>query len=83
MNNALSMGGLHTGGDLYWWVTHGITNSPMPAFDDVLTDDERWDTINFLGAFSVGYQGRVIEPEVQHRCGWPCIRRQWDASQNG
>jgi len=56
---------LHTGGDLYWWVTHGIENSPMPAFGDALTDDERWDIINFLGAFSVGYQGRIIEPRVQ------------------
>jgi putative copper export protein/mono/diheme cytochrome c family protein len=61
---------LHTGGDLYWWVTHGITNSPMPAFGDVLTDDERWDIINFLGAFSVGYQGRVIEPKVQPGQYW-------------
>ncbi|HUB65006.1 MAG TPA: CopD family protein [Methylocella sp.] len=61
---------LHTGGDLYWWVTHGITNSPMPAFGDVLTDDERWDIINFLGAFSVGYQGRIIEPKVQPGQYW-------------
>jgi copper resistance protein D len=61
---------LHTGGDLYWWVTHGITNSPMPAFGDVLPDDERWDIINFLGAFSVGYQGRVIEPKVQPGQYW-------------
>jgi hypothetical protein len=29
----------------------------MPAFD-VLTDDERWDIINFLGAFSVVIKGR-------------------------
>jgi mono/diheme cytochrome c family protein len=61
---------LHTGGDLYWWVTHGITNSPMPAFGDVLTDDERWDIINFLGAFSVGYQARVIEPSVHPGQYW-------------
>jgi copper resistance protein D len=61
---------LHTGGDLYWWVTHGIANSPMPAFADVLTNDDRWDIINFLGAFSVGYQGRVIEPRVQPGQYW-------------
>jgi putative copper resistance protein D len=61
---------LHTGGDLYWWVTHGIANSPMPAFADVLTDDDRWDIINFLGAFSVGYQGRVIEPRIQPGQYW-------------
>src|ERR1700730_4310747 len=38
--------------------------SGMPGFADVLTNDERWDIINFLGAFSVGYQARVIEPKI-------------------
>ncbi len=61
---------LHTGGDLYWWVTHGITGSPMPAFADVLTDDERWDIINFLGAFSIGYQARIIEPKINSGQYW-------------
>ena len=56
---------LHTPGDLYWWITHGIQASGMPAFDDVLTNDDRWDIINFLGAFAVGYQARVIEPRIQ------------------
>lgn len=55
---------LHTGGDLYWWVTHGIEKSGMPAFADVLANDDRWDIINFLGAFSVGYQARIIEPKI-------------------
>ncbi|HUZ91337.1 MAG TPA: CopD family protein, partial [Methylocella sp.] len=61
---------LHTGGDLYWWITHGITGSPMPAFADVLTDDQRWDIINFLGAFSIGYQARIIEPRVHAGQYW-------------
>jgi putative copper export protein/mono/diheme cytochrome c family protein/peroxiredoxin len=61
---------LHTGGDLYWWVTHGITGSPMPGFGDVLTDDERWDIINFLGAFSIGYQARIIEPRINPGQYW-------------
>ncbi|MGH6822907.1 MAG: CopD family protein, partial [Methylocella sp.] len=61
---------LHTGGDLYWWVTHGITGTPMPAFADVLTDDERWDIINFTGAFSIGYQARIIEPKINPGQYW-------------
>lgn len=61
---------LHTAGDLYWWITHGIQGSPMPAFADVLTNDERWDIINFLGAFAVGYQARIIEPRVQPGQHW-------------
>jgi putative copper export protein/mono/diheme cytochrome c family protein/peroxiredoxin len=61
---------LHTGGDLYWWVTHGIPASGMPAFADALTNDDRWDIINFLGAFSIGYQARIIEPKINPGQYW-------------
>ncbi|HXW71517.1 MAG TPA: CopD family protein [Methylocella sp.] len=61
---------LHTPGDLFWWISHGIPTSGMPAFADVLTQDDRWDIINFLGAFAVGYQARVIEPKIQPRQYW-------------
>jgi putative copper export protein/mono/diheme cytochrome c family protein/peroxiredoxin len=61
---------LHTPGDLYWWITHGIPASGMPAFNDILTNDDRWDIINFLGAFAVGYQARVIEPRIQPGQHW-------------
>jgi putative copper resistance protein D len=55
---------LHTAGDIYWWLTHGITGTAMPGFEDALTAEERWDLINFLGAFAVGYQARTIEPRI-------------------
>ena len=42
----------------------------MPPFDEVLTKDDRWDIINFLGAFAVGYQARVIEPKIQPGQYW-------------
>ena len=61
---------LHTPGDLYWWISHGILASGMPPFDEVLTKDDRWDIINFLGAFAVGYQARVIEPKIQPGQYW-------------
>ena len=61
---------LHTAGDLYWWVTHGIPASGMPAFADVLTNDDRWDIINFLGAFAIGYQARIIEPKINPGQYW-------------
>ncbi|MGI8570638.1 MAG: CopD family protein [Methylocella sp.] len=61
---------LHTAGDLYWWITHGIERSPMPGFGDVLTNDDRWDIINFLGAFAVGYQARIIEPKINPGQYW-------------
>lgn len=61
---------LHTAGDLYWWITHGMQGTPMPGFADVLTNEDRWDIINFLGAFAVGYQARVIEPKIQPGRYW-------------
>ncbi|QIA27810.1 c-type cytochrome [Thermaerobacter sp. PB12/4term] len=38
----------HTDGDLYWWITHGIDGTAMPAFGDVLTEEERWAVIRFI-----------------------------------
>jgi putative copper export protein/mono/diheme cytochrome c family protein len=61
---------LHTPGDLYWWITHGMAGTPMPGFGDVLTNDDRWDIINFLGAFAVGYQARVIETKINPGQHW-------------
>jgi putative copper resistance protein D len=61
---------LHTPGDLYWWITHGMAGSPMPGFADVLTNDDRWDIINFLGAFAVGYQARIIETKINPGQHW-------------
>lgn len=39
---------LHTEGELWWWVTNGIAGRPMPAWRDALTDDERWDVVNYM-----------------------------------
>ena len=38
----------HTDGDLFWWITHGIDGTAMPAFGDVLTEEERWAVIRFI-----------------------------------
>lgn len=54
----------HTAGDLFWWITHGIPRGEMPAFGARLTEDERWDLINFLRALSSGYAARGLGPVV-------------------
>ena len=54
----------HTAGDLFWWITHGIPVSGMPAFDSVLPADDRWDVINFLRALSAGEQARQLTSSV-------------------
>jgi putative copper resistance protein D len=56
--------GDHTAGDLFWWVSHGIVNSPMPGFGETLNEDERWDLINFLRTLSAAEQGRNMAPLV-------------------
>ena len=55
---------LHTAGDMYWWLTHGIPASGMPAMAGPLTEEDRWDVINFLRAFANGYQARILRPAV-------------------
>lgn len=40
----------HLDGDLFWWISHGIANTPMPAFASVLSPNACWDVIEFLHA---------------------------------
>lgn len=54
----------HTAGDLFWWLTHGIKRSPMPGFKDRLSEEERWDLINFLRALSGAERARALGPLV-------------------
>jgi copper resistance protein D len=61
---------LHTAGDMYWWLEYGIQPSGMPGFADVLSDEDRWDVINFLRAFSQGFQARVLSPSIVPERPW-------------
>lgn len=55
---------LHTAGDIFYWLTDGKPNSPMPGFRDSTSADDRWDLVNFLRLFSSGYQARILTPKV-------------------
>jgi putative copper resistance protein D len=55
---------LHTAGDFFNWLTHGIPGTGMPEFSDELSEEDRWDVVNFLHATSRGYQARLINPYV-------------------
>jgi putative copper export protein/mono/diheme cytochrome c family protein/peroxiredoxin len=61
---------LHTAGDMYWWLTHGIPASGMPAMAGPPTEEDRWDVINFLRAFANGYQARILRPAVVPNEPW-------------
>jgi len=56
--------GQHTAGDLFWWITHGIRASGMPPFGETLSEDERWDLINFLRALAAADEARALAPLV-------------------
>jgi putative copper resistance protein D len=55
----------HTAGDLYWWLSHGVKETAMPGFEQSLTEDERWDLINFLRALSNGERARSLAPVTE------------------
>ena len=54
----------HTAGDFFHWLTFGIPDTGMPVFADKLSEEDRWDVVNFLHAMSRGYQARLMSPSV-------------------
>jgi len=42
--------GVHTDGELFYWVSYGFPGSAMPAWKDTLTEEQRWDVINYARA---------------------------------
>ena len=42
--------GLVTDGELFWKISHG--RRPMPAFQDKLTETERWQLVDFIRTFA-------------------------------
>jgi mono/diheme cytochrome c family protein len=40
--------GVHTDAQIFEWITNGYPNSPMPAFRDALTEDQRWHLLNYI-----------------------------------
>ena len=57
--------GQHTAGDLFWWVTHGIPRAGMPGFAARLSEEDRWDVINFLRALADAAEARMLAPAIE------------------
>ncbi len=62
----------HGDGEMFWWLTHGITSPEgevaMPGFGDVLSEDRRWALIDYVRAHNAGLTHRVTgawSPPVQ------------------
>ena len=60
----------HTAGDMFWWLSHGIPAGGMPPFGAVLSEDERWDLINFIRALGAGERARQMTALVQPNRPW-------------
>lgn len=54
----------HTAGDFFHWLTYGIKNTGMPGFSGNLSEEDRWDVVNYMHGMSRGYQGRILNPKV-------------------
>jgi copper transport protein len=39
--------GVHTDGELFYWISYGYPGSAMPAWKDTLTEQQRWDVMNY------------------------------------
>ena len=44
--------GVHTDGELFYWVSYGFPGSLMPAWKDQLSETQRWQIIRYLEALA-------------------------------
>ena len=56
--------GFHTDGTFFWWISHGQGTNAMPAFADVLDEQQRWEAIAFLHALSDGETAQRLGPRI-------------------
>jgi len=50
----------YTVGNVFHWLSHGIPGTNMPGFSAKLSEEERWDLINYLHALSRGFDARLL-----------------------
>jgi putative copper export protein/mono/diheme cytochrome c family protein len=55
----------HTAGDIYWWISEGIPAAGMPGFSGQLSEEERWDLVNFVRALAAANEARRLSPELR------------------
>ena len=55
----------HTAGDMFWWITRGIPAGGMPGFAAALSEEDRWDLINFIRALSAADSARMLSPAIE------------------
>lgn len=48
---------VHTDGEIYWWILRGIPELDMPAREQELGVDQRWEIVNYLRSLRHGTTG--------------------------
>jgi len=51
-------------GEMFWKITNG--KAPMPQFQNILTEEERWNVISFVRSFNPKY----VQPQPETRAGF-------------
>jgi copper transport protein len=55
--------GVHPDGRLYGWITNGFpSNSQMPIFKQILTDEDRWHLVNYIRTFARDEEDTQTQP---------------------
>ena len=44
----------HAAGEIYYWITNGISGTAMPAWKENFSDTERWQIVRYLQALAAG-----------------------------
>ena len=50
----------HTVGNFFHWISHGIPGTDMPGYAALLSEEARWDIVNYLHALSRGFDARLL-----------------------
>jgi putative copper export protein/mono/diheme cytochrome c family protein len=54
----------HAEGDIFWWLTAGIPESSMPGYARELSEDERWDVVNWVRTMPLDGLANGLTPQV-------------------
>ena len=54
----------HPEGNLFWWIAHGIPDTPMPAFSPHLADNDIWAIVQYLVARASAEAAMSLGPRV-------------------
>jgi putative copper resistance protein D len=55
----------HTAGDLYWWISEGIPAAGMPGAAGRLSEEQRWDLVNFVRALAAAREAGGLGPRIE------------------